>query len=151
MAHPMTRLLWFVGLVGVVGGGLLFLLSRKHTKKHIRALVTADRRHLTEEFKAKLSEIFSTQLDLDGDGTLSDEELDRLVFLTQGQHITADMAEFIRSHFETNDEGWLTSRGFIASYEWALQHLTDETRAEEAFAKDLNAFGFTYTCFKEAS
>lgn len=52
-----------------------------------QALVTADRRHLTEEFKAKLSEIFSTQLDLDGDGTLSDEELDRLVFLTQGAQV----------------------------------------------------------------
>jgi hypothetical protein len=93
--------------------------------------VTPDRR-LTDNFKAKLGEIFAAQLDLDGDGALNDAELDRLVFLTEGtlsfplvhtqlrqredgsptsrcvlclgQRITPDMAEFIRTHFETNDE-----------------------------------------------
>ncbi|ELR25136.1 uncharacterized protein ACA1_288570 [Acanthamoeba castellanii str. Neff] len=141
---------WIFGgaAVALAAGGIAFLLSRQRPNKHIQTLVTPDRR-LTDNFKAKLAEIFAAQLDLDGDGALNDAELDRLVFLTEGQRITPEMAEFIRSHFETNDEGWLTLSGFVASYEWILQHLTDDSAAEQAFAKDLQAYGYTYARFKQ--
>lgn len=50
----------------------------------VQALVTADSRRLTREFKGKLGEIFRTQLDLDGDGALNEAELDRVVLITEG-------------------------------------------------------------------
>ncbi len=81
---------------------------------------------------------------------------------------------FSFSVFRVVAQGWLTLSGFVASYEWILQHLTDDSAAEQvqphrsdissltayiltthpraeyqAFAKDLQAYGYTYARFKQ--
>ncbi|KAL6067428.1 Mitochondrial Rho GTPase [Balamuthia mandrillaris] len=150
MTSTTSKVLCVVGGIAaaaVVSVPLFYYLTKRNDH-HIAVLLRPDNT-LTPEFRAKLTEIFFT-LDKDGDGALNEAEMDNLVFMTEGVHLTPEMSEFIRANFETNNKGWLTLPGFLASYQWIVNNV-DDRAAEEALAKDLRVYGYTYTQFKTSS
>lgn len=70
--------------------------------------------NLSPELLRVLFEIFNT-FDEDRDDCLNPKELDLFVFSTNGQHPPTSFIENMGQRFGSNEQGWLTKKGFLVS------------------------------------
>eukprot|EP01097_Dermamoeba_algensis_P006945 TRINITY_DN4338_c0_g1_i2.p1 TRINITY_DN4338_c0_g1~~TRINITY_DN4338_c0_g1_i2.p1 ORF type:complete len:375 (-),score=101.53 TRINITY_DN4338_c0_g1_i2:236-1360(-) len=87
----------------------------------------------TEEERRVYEQIFR-DVDADGNGKIDLEELDKLIFLLNGQHFTSQDLLRLRKKFDRNNKGYIELADFIDG----IRHLTwfvrqeDDQEAEEA-------------------
>ncbi|KYQ92736.1 hypothetical protein DLAC_11666 [Tieghemostelium lacteum] len=109
--------------------------ASNNSKSTIPKLIDPDEEYFTEIAEKVLKEIFALY-DLDGDGCLSDKELDAFATGCNGQPFDKNSIRDLKDNFDINDKEYLTVRGFMEMY--YMQSVSDP---QETW-KDIEKHGY---------